>query len=284
MRSQAMNDALMYNGFSWTYEGASEPALREIDLRIGKGEAVGIVGANEQGKTTLARTMNGLIPNNYPGRRKGRVRVFGKDPWSTDMDEMTRRVGLVFSNPDAQFTSMSVEEELLFGLENCYRDECLIQKRLQWARDRLGLGPLMERPPYELSGGQKQRVAIASVLVLEPDLLVLDEPTSMLDPVTRERIFDLLADLKTPERTLVVIEHNLELMVRLVDRIIDLKHHTVFRDVTTQTFINRLDYGDDRLYPPEVAQFFARRSNPSSQPDHIPYRLEDAVQEARSHD
>lgn len=252
-----MNPVVSFDGFSWTYQGEETPALDSINLEIGDGEVVGIVGNNEQGKTTLARTLNGLIPYSHQGVTDGEARIFGEELQSWDRADLSRKVGLVFSNPDAQFTSMSVEEELLFGLENLGLSPGEIESRLSWAREKLQLDEFFERPPYDLSGGQKQRVAIGSVLIMRPDILVLDEPTSMLDPLAREQIFSLLEELKEEEDfTLIVVEHNLENLFKLVDRVIRLENNSVAEDCSLSEFLTSSSGARGDLYLPEVTSLF----------------------------
>ncbi|MFB6357334.1 MAG: energy-coupling factor ABC transporter ATP-binding protein [bacterium] len=266
-----------FDNVSWTYEGETDPAIDSVSLSIKPGESVGIVGSNEQGKTTLARCMNGLIPYSHMGVLDGTVRIDGEDVTDLSQSDIARTVGMVFSDPEAQFTSMSVEEELLFGLENLGLDLDEIEQRLDWICERLDLTPLLDSPPYDLSGGQKQRVAIGSVMVMQPEVIVLDEPTSMLDPVSKREIFDLLDELREEQDlTMVVIEHNLQQLLPRVDRIIHLKQNTVHFAGETQQFVNQYNYDEGDVYMPEVAQLFARRTEGSA--EDIPYMLDTALE------
>lgn len=169
--------------FTYT-EGRSGFALRDVSLRIHPGEAAALMGGNGSGKTTLARCLNGLL-----APESGSVTVDGLD--TTDesaLFEIRRRVGMVFQNPDAQIVTTTVEREVAFGLENLGVDHDEMIQRVDQALKRFGLTPYRETPPHRLSGGERQRLALASVWVMQPGYYVMDEPTSLLDPKTREAI------------------------------------------------------------------------------------------------
>jgi len=168
------------------------PALRQLDLQIGPGERVAVVGANGSGKTTLARCLNGL---HQP--QEGRVLVDGldtADPQS--LFAIRQRVGMVFQNPDDQLISTQVETELAFGLENIGLDPAQMRQRVEQALEQFHLEPYRRHPPHQLSGGEKQRVAIAAAVALRPRYLVLDEPTALLDPRSQAEVGALLSSLR----------------------------------------------------------------------------------------
>ena len=207
--------------YSWRYINTKIPAIEGINLTIEEGSFVGIIGPNGAGKTTLAYSIDGLIPGQYNGIKKGAVNVFETEVEDYAKGELQQLVGVVFSDPEAQFTAMTVEDELVFGMENIGLSLPEIQDRLDWVTELTDLSHLMMKPPYEISGGQKQRVALAAVLAMKPKILVLDEPTSMLDPVSRGLIFKVLAKLKAEENnTIIVIEHSLENLVPLADQMV----------------------------------------------------------------
>jgi len=204
--------------YSWQYLNTENPALNGVNLDIYEGEFVGIIGPNGAGKTTLALSLDGLIPGQYHGVKQGTVKVMGKEVEAYPRGELQRQVGVVFSDPEAQFTAMTVEDELVFGLENLGLSIPEIRERLEWVTELTALKSLLPKPPYEISGGQKQRVALAAVLAMMPKIMVLDEPTSMLDPVSRKRIFEVLGRLKREQNnTVIVIEHSLENLIPLAD-------------------------------------------------------------------
>ncbi len=253
-----MSTVIEIKDYSWKYLNTSKPAIEEINLTIEEGSFVGIIGPNGSGKTTLAYSIDGLIPGQYNGIKKGSVHVYGKEVEDYDKGELQQIVGVVFSDPEAQFTAMTVEDELVFGMENIGLTIPEIQERLDWVTELTGLGELLEKPPYEISGGQKQRVALAAVLAMRPKILILDEPTSMLDPMSRQRIFNVLARLKEEENsTIIVIEHSLEHLVRLAERMILLSNGSLLLDDATRPFFQNTELLlDNNVYPPGVIGFF----------------------------
>ena len=213
-----MPPAIEIENVSFKYEFAEAPAISEVDLSIGRGEFLLIAGLSGSGKSTLLRLLNGLIPHFYRGEMTGRVLVDGVDTREASVAELSRRVGLVFQNPDNQIVTLKVEREIAFGMENLgvLREE--MRRRVREIADLLGIEHLLGRWTYELSGGEKQLVAIASVLAMRPDIIALDEPTSELDPFSAARIARALLRLKGLGYTIVVVEHRLELFAPLADR------------------------------------------------------------------
>lgn len=253
-----MSEIIKITDYSWKYINTRTPAIEDINLSIEEGAFIGIIGPNGSGKTTLAFSMDGLIPGQYNGIKKGTVEIFGKEVEEYGRGELQRLVGVVFSDPEAQFTAMTVEDELVFGMENIGLTVPEIRERLEWVTDLTDLKHLLEKPPYEISGGQKQRVALAAVLAMMPKVLILDEPTSMLDPVSRMRIFDVLAKLKKEKNsTIIVIEHSLENLVPLADRMILMADGKLALEAETQAFFQNtgllLEKG---AFPPGVVRFF----------------------------
>lgn len=253
-----MTNVIEIKDYSWKYINTRQPAIFDINLEIEEGSFVGIIGPNGAGKTTLAYSMNGLIPGQYNGVKKGTVDVFGKEVEDYEKGTLQQLVGVVFSDPEAQFTAMTVEDELVFGMENIGLSLAEIKERLAWVTELTELEELLEKPPYEISGGQKQRVALAAVLAMMPKILILDEPTSMLDPVSRGRIFKVLERLKEEQNnTIIAIEHSLENLVPLADRMVLMSEGTVAMEDQTQRFFQQgellLDAG---VYPPGVIRFF----------------------------
>ena len=253
-----MTSVIDIKDYTWKYLHTKSPALNSIDLSIEEGSFVGIIGPNGAGKTTLAYSIDGLVPGQYNGIKKGTVNVFGKEVEEYKTGELQQVVGVVFSDPEAQFTAMTVEDELVFGMENIGLTIPEIRERLEWVTELTGLSELLLKPPYEISGGQKQRVALAAVLAMKPKLLILDEPTSMLDPVSRKKIFEVLRILKTEEdNTIVVIEHSLENLIPLADQMILMAESEIILKDNTKDFFKKssllLEKG---VYPPGALHFF----------------------------
>jgi energy-coupling factor transporter ATP-binding protein EcfA2 len=269
--------------YSWKYLNTPQPALQGINLQIEEGMFVGIIGSNGSGKTTLAYSMNGLIPGQYNGIKHGEVLVYGKEVEEYGHGELQRFTGMVFSDPEAQFTAMTVEDELVFGLENLGMTIPEIRERLEWVTQLTGLDRMLLKPPYELSGGQKQRVALAAVLAMTPKLLILDEPTTMLDPVSRRRVFEVLARLKKEQNnTVIVIEHSLENLIRLADYMIMLSDsHLVLEGETKQFFQNMELISKEGIHPPGALQFFYELKKAGKVSGELPIALAEASQQLK---
>lgn len=252
-----MEAVIVFKDLQWRYEHRKSFALKGIDLEIQKNDFIGIVGANEHGKTTLVSAICGLVPHSYNGIYKGSVEVFGKKVFDSDALELATNVGIVFSDPEAQFTAMTVEEELAFGLENMGFDLSKIKERIDWAAEITLIQDLLDKSPYDISGGQKQRVAIACVLAMNPPIIIMDEPTSMIDPLGKNLIFDILRRLKEAgEHTLIVVEHNVEQLAPLADKMLLMYEGLVDRYLPTREFFADPGYLQERgVIAPEVTEF-----------------------------
>lgn len=205
---------------TYTYPSGTKPSIRDVSIKIDKGEFVLITGPSGCGKTTLCRCFNGLIPHFYQGELKGEITVAGLRISEQPIYEMAKHVGLVFQNPENQLFALSVEKDVAFGLENLGVPREEMRKRVDWALNLTGICDLRERAPHELSGGQQQRVAIASVLAMQPEIIVLDEPTSFLDPLGAKKIFEVIYDLNRKLGiTVVLVEHRLDLTARYANHI-----------------------------------------------------------------
>jgi energy-coupling factor transporter ATPase len=205
---------------TYTYPSGTKPSIRDVSIKIDKGEFVLITGPSGCGKTTLCRCFNGLIPHFYQGELKGEITVAGLRISEQPIYKMAKHVGLVFQNPENQLFALSVEKDVAFGLENLGVPREEMRKRVDWALNLTGIYDLRERAPHELSGGQQQRVAIASVLAMQPEIIVLDEPTSFLDPLGAKKIFEVIYDLNRKLGiTVVLVEHRLDLTARYANHI-----------------------------------------------------------------
>jgi len=268
-----------FDNYFWKYTQTDKPALKNINLEMEEGTFIGVIGPNGAGKTTLVYSINGLIPNQYYGVRKGHVNVLEKKVIDYRSEEIAKKVGVVFSDPESQFTSMTVEDEVVFGMENIGLSISEIQERLDWVVPLTKIGPLMDKPPYEVSGGQKARVALASVLAMMPKIIVLDEPTSMLDPISRKHVFEVLLKLKNEQKsTIIVIEHSLENLVPLADKMILLYDGEVVLVDDTEPFFKRIDFLlKYDVFPPEVIQFFYELFKLGDYKGKLPLSLDEAV-------
>jgi energy-coupling factor transporter ATPase len=219
---------IQIKNLSYTYPGATKPSINDVTLNVEKGEFVLITGPSGCGKTTLCRCFNGLVPHFYQGELKGEVNVVGMDVTKHQTYEMAKYVGLVFQNPENQLFALSVEKDVAFGLENLGVPRAEMRERVDWALNLAGIYDLRERSPHEISGGQQQRVAIASVLAMQPEIIVLDEPTSFLDPLSAEKIFEVIYSLnKKHGITVVLVEHRLDLTAKYADHLVVMDEGTI---------------------------------------------------------
>ena len=203
--------AAEYINWSFIYPNQAQPALADVSLNLHKGICAIVVGESGSGKSTLLRSLNGLVPHYTGGRVTGVLQVCGMQPVRDGPSKMAKHVGMVFQDPELQFVLDRVEDEIAFALENAGTPRTEMADRIDVVLSQLDMAQLRHRLLNTLSGGEQQRVAIASALVLKPDLLVLDEPTSQLDPVAADDVFNLLTALNTNhEQTIVVAEHRLE--------------------------------------------------------------------------
>jgi energy-coupling factor transporter ATPase len=216
---------------TYTYPGGSKQSIKNVSISIERGEFTLITGPSGCGKTTLCRCFNGLIPHFYQGEMKGTIRVAGLNITEQPIYELAKHVGLVFQNPENQLFALSVEKDVAFGLENLGVTREEMRKKVDWALNLTGIEDIKDRAPHELSGGQQQRVAIASVLAMQPELIVLDEPTSFLDPLSARRIFEVIYQLNKSLRiTVVLVEHRLDLTAKYADHIIIMNEGNVAMD------------------------------------------------------
>jgi energy-coupling factor transport system ATP-binding protein len=219
-------EALRLEGVSFTYPDTTTPALREVSLTVRQGEMVVLMGASGAGKSTLVKCLNRVIPAFQTGHLTGKISLFGRQLTHEKVGELAGTVGMVFQDFEAQLFSTTVRDEVIFGMEQLGVDPALMQARLEAVLAQVGLSGFEGRDPTTLSGGQKQRLAIAALLALQPRLLVLDEPTTDLDPQGRQEIFALLGQMRANGHTLVLVEHEVSAAV-LADRVILLAAGTI---------------------------------------------------------
>lgn len=205
-------------GLCYTYPESESPSLIDVNFKAEPGEFVLVTGPSGCGKTTFCRALNGLIPNSYGGDFKGVVVVDGLLTTSTPVYELAQRVGLVFQNPENELFCTTVEREVAFGPENLALPREEIAMRVEEALEIVGISHLKEKSPEELSGGEQQKVAIAALLAMKPKVLVLDEPTANLDPVSAKSVLELMHRLNKNGVTIILVEHRLEMVSHLVDR------------------------------------------------------------------
>ena len=205
------------DGLTFQYRNSRKNALENISLTIQDGCFLGIIGESGAGKTSFIRAVNGIIPHHFPGDYYGSVKIDGEDTFDVTPSAISLKVGAVFQDIDSQMISSVVEDEILFGLENYSVPREEIESRLVGALDAVGIPQLRYRNIAHLSGGQKQKVALAAIIALRPKILLLDEPTSELDPQSSLAIFRLLRELnESYGLTVVVVEQKIMLLSEFV--------------------------------------------------------------------
>jgi energy-coupling factor transport system ATP-binding protein len=248
---------LNYSSFSWRYETNREWILRDVSLRVQTDEIVGVVGRSGCGKSTLLLAASGIIPHSYPGRSRGDVVTFGRSVLKAKPAELCDRVAMVFQSPDDQISQLTVWREVGFGPANQRCSPKEILERIDWALDLVGIADLRERETNSLSGGQKQKVALAAALAMRPELLILDEPTTDLDPVSRVEILGAVKRIRSQhDLTIVVVTHEVDLISEFAERFVQIDDGAVGRDLPAAAFFEDLDaLRATGLEIPQVAEF-----------------------------
>ena len=249
-RTLAEPTSISCEHLTYSYPGAAEPALSGVTFEIPAGEYVGVVGPNGGGKSTLVRLLNGLLTAD-----SGRVRVAGLDP-ATEPFEVRRLVGVLFQNPDNGLVAPFVEDDVAFGLENLGVGRAEMRERVREAIASVGLAGYERREPHTLSGGEKQRVALAGLLAVGPEVLLLDEPTAMLDPAGREEVLGRVRELSR-SRTVLHVTHHLEELFD-ADRVLVLGEGRLAADTTPEDLFSDADLlRENRLVLPTVPRLAA---------------------------
>ncbi|WP_391207766.1 energy-coupling factor ABC transporter ATP-binding protein [Psychrobacillus sp. L4] len=204
---------------SYRYPVSDDFTLKNISFSIEKGKFTAIIGNNGSGKTTLCNTIRGFVPHFYKGDLEGNVIVDGVNMTDYQLGQLGEKVGYVFQNPFIQVSGVkdNVFEEVAYGLENLGVPVEEIKKRVEEVLKLVKIQHLRDKNPFELSGGQRQRVALASIIVMDPEILVIDEPTSQLDPIGTEQIFDIIRLMKERGKTIILVEHKMDLIAEYAD-------------------------------------------------------------------
>jgi len=217
---------------SFKYFQSKTNAVSDVTCAVELGTITAIVGANGAGKSTLCYALAGFIPHFFKGEMQGSVRVNGTDTRHSTLAELVTQVGMVFQNPFNQISGakLTVSEEIAFGLENLGVPRAEMEARVQRALDLFDLAGAASQSPFALSGGQQQRLALASIFVMEPPVMVLDEPTSQLDPQGTREVMETIQTLAAQGRTIILVEHKLEWVARLASRVLALDRGVVVAD------------------------------------------------------
>ncbi|EPI57765.1 energy-coupling factor ABC transporter ATP-binding protein [Gardnerella vaginalis] len=254
--------AIHIEHLKYRYPYSKTLALNDISCDIHKGEFIGIIGSNGAGKSTLSQAILGLVPNLYHGAHGGKVEVDGLNAKTTPIDSLCKKVGLVFQNPFNQITGskLTVYEEIAFGLENLGIEQNEMQSRVEKIMDMLNIAHLKDCSPYDLSGGQMQRMSIAAILVMQPEVIILDEPTSQLDPKGSEEVFKSVESLKNQGQTIIMVEHKMEKIAQYSDRVMLLSEGKLIDFDTPQKIFSREDLEEYGVNPPVYTQICKKLS------------------------
>ncbi len=266
------------SNLKYRYPDTSNLALDGISCDIAQGEFIGIVGRNGAGKSTFCQALVGIVPNFYKGAYAGVVSIDGVNVKESQIADLCQKVGLVFQNPFNQVTGSkeTVYEEIAFGLENfgVPRDEMV--RRIDDALELLDIAPYRDRAPFDLSGGQMQRMAIASIVAMEPEVIVLDEPTSQLDPQGSEDVFRAVQALSKRNITVIMVEHKVEKLAAYSDRIMLLDGGKLVDFDTPQKIFSRDDLEERGVCPPVFTRICRTLGKKIAGSDCYPVTLEEA--------
>ncbi|MDA2970405.1 MAG: ABC transporter ATP-binding protein [Actinomycetota bacterium] len=260
------------------YSGEEHKALDGVSLEIQKGEFIAILGAHGAGKTTLCLSLNGIVPNMISADMYGMIEVLGEIPPKIPVRQLAAKVGSIFDNPEFQMSQLTVFEEVALGLQNLGVDKVTIEKNIKESLKLVGLEGFEERSPFEISGGQQQRLAMASALAMKPEILILDEPTSNLDPIGKEEVFSVTRKLNLEEGlTVVIAEHEVEVISEFADQVVFLENGKIIEKGTPSEIFPKI-VGRQASVGVRVPQVTELASNKSNLFKSIPVTLSQAVE------
>lgn len=250
-----MDTVIEFRQVTYQYPLSKEPAIRNLSFQIEKGKFYGVIGANGSGKTTLCALIRGFAPSFYKGKLDGQVLIDGKPTMEYGTGELSLKIGYVFQNPFNQISGVkdTVFEEVAYGLENFGVPVAEIERRVEAIMKKTDILHLAEKNPFDLSGGQQQRVALAAILVLEPDILVIDEPTSQLDPEGTESVFKIIQAMKEEKKTIILVEHKVDLLAEYADEILVLKDGELIKKGKNQEVLSDMSLLDQGVMLPQMA-------------------------------
>lgn len=274
-----MNICIEGKNVSYQYPLTSKAAVKHMDFRMEEGKCYGIIGPNAGGKSTLCNIIRGICPNFYKGEIRGEVLIEGKKLEDWDEGELARRIGYVFQDPFAQIsgTKQTVFEEIGIGLENLGIDvEIMIPKILEMSRI-VDVEQILDKNPLRLSGGQCQRVAFASVLALDSSIVVIDEPTSQLDPQGIEEVFKIIERLKAMKKTIIIAEHKVDYMAKYCDEIIAVNNGHIIAHGDVKTLFTDPTIAEADIEIPQPVRLALAMCEAGLPLKNVPLTFEEAV-------
>ncbi|RDW17000.1 cobalt ABC transporter ATP-binding protein [Oceanobacillus arenosus] len=263
-------------GLKYRYPDMDKLVLDNLNFEVEKGAFIGIIGENTAGKSTLCYALTGLVPNFFKGAYGGTILIDDLD----EISDVTRKVGLVFDQPFSQMTGSktTVYEEIAFGLENSGVEREEMRIRIDESLRLMDIEHLQNKNPYDLSGGQMQRVAIASVLAMKPDVIVLDEPTSQLDPKGSDEVFQVITKLAKSGITIIMAEHKLEKLAEYASKILLLHKGKQIAFGSPEEVFSRDDILEYGIAPPVYTRI-AKAVKPKTQAGFYPVTMKDLMQQ-----
>lgn len=253
-------------------------ALNNVSLDFEQGKLYGIIGPNGAGKTTICALIKGLIPSFFLGDLEGTVEINGKNVNDWEQSELCSKVGYIFQNPFTQISGIrdSVLEEIVIGLENLGvpKDEML--KRVTRIAKEIDIYDIIDKNPNELSGGQRQRVAFASILAMDTDIYVIDEPTSQLDPDGTESVFKIIRTLKERGKTIILVEHKIELLAKYADEIVVISNGEIIKKGNTKDVLQDYSLYEKKISLPQSVLFGKKMEDVCKPLKELPITIDDA--------
>lgn len=270
------NSIIKVNEFSYKYPDTDYLALKNISFEINEGDFVGVLGANKAGKSTLCKSLVGITPFVAGGNWDGEIVIDDKNLNDTNGLGATEVIGIAFQDAESQFTQATVEDEIAFAMSNFGYNRNTMRERVIFASRECGIYDLLDRSPYDLSGGQQQRLAVASILALQPRVIILDETTSQLDPIGRDQIFTLVQGLnKSRNITVIMVDHNIEKIAEFANKTMVLsKGELVLFDKSENVFRNIELLKNNDVRVPQVTEASINLFGNSSE---APITLEKAI-------
>ena len=269
---------------SYKYPLSKEPSLKNVTVSLEKGKFYGVIGGNAGGKTTLCNLIRGLIPHFYKGKLSGSVIIDGESIESIDIDILATQIGYIFQNPFTQISGVrkTVFEEIALGMENLGVKKETIIERVFTIANELKIEELLQNNPNALSGGQRQKVAFASVLAMDSDTLVIDEPTSQLDPEGTAGIFEIIDTLKKQGKTIVLVEHKIDLLAQYADEVLVMQNGRMIAQGRTEDVLADFTLLERGVMLPQTVFFNHELECQGLSLDNVPVTRDACIQQLRN--
>tara|TARA_B100000949_G_scaffold235207_1_gene257083 strand:+ start:4373 stop:5230 length:858 start_codon:yes stop_codon:yes gene_type:complete len=273
---------IKFENFSFRYDSANEFILKNINLEINKNELVILAGPTGCGKSTLLRSIIGLIPHMHGGEYKGKVIVDQLVVNDVKITDLAKKAGFVFQNPENQIFMFSIERDIVFGLENLGTSRTIMKERVDSILSLLKIEHLATKAPHELSDGEKQKAALAGILAMQPKILILDEPTSLLDPKTAIDFINIVNDLrKKIGMTIVIVEHRLDLVVGIADKLIILSNGKIIENNNPKQVLHYSNQLIPEIGIPVISRLYRNLAKSNYDFDNVIVTVKDMVKEMR---